>query len=176
MSGSDYIEFEKAIFIGQKLLKSPIQSKRIKGLYIIVAVNLGLRIGDLLGIRWKDLTGERINIVEEKTGKKVDRKLNHYIKDAVALYGPGEPEDFVFVSQKDSVFSRQAINRFLQDQWGISSHGLRKSFGRYVYEANGSCEDILIKLSEIFNHSNLKVTRTYLGIRQREIDDIFDAM
>jgi integrase len=176
MSGSDYIEFEKAIFIGQKLLKSTKQSKRIKGLYIIVAVNLGFRIGDLLGVRWKDLTGDRIYIVEEKTGKKVDRKLNHYIKDAVALYSPGEPESFVFVSQKDTVFSPQAINRFLQDQWGISSHGLRKSFGRYVYEANGSCEDILVKLSEIFNHSNLKVTRTYLGIRQKEIDDIFDAM
>ena len=176
MSGSDFIEFEKAILIGRRLLKSTNQSERTKGLYIIVAVNLGFRIGDLLKLKWQDLSGDRLRIVEEKTGKKVDRKLNHHIQDAVKLFGPGEPGAFVFVSQKGSPFSRQAINRFLQDQWGISSHGLRKSFGRYVYEANGSCEDILVKLSEIFNHSNLKVTRTYLGIRQKEIDDIFDAM
>ena len=176
MTGSDYIEYEKAMNIGHRLLNDPKQSQRTKGLYIIVAVNTGLRIGDILKLRWKDLMGEKLRIVEEKTGKKTDTKINHHIKDAMEKYGLGKPEDFIFVSQKGTVFSRQAINRFLQDQWGISSHGLRKSFGRYVYEVCGRSEDALNKLSLIFNHSNLKVTRTYLGIRQAEIDDIFDKM
>ena len=176
MTGSDYIDYEKAMYIGQKLLKSSNQSQRIKGLYIIVSVNLGLRIGDLLKLKWQDLTGERLNITEEKTGKKVDRTLNQHIKDAIALYGPGQPNDFIFVSQKGTVFSRQAINRFLQDQWGISSHGLRKSFGRHAYNTYGKNEDILIRLSEVFNHSSPKVTKTYLGIRQKELDDIFDGL
>ncbi len=174
--GSDYIEFEKAMFVGQRLMKSKQRNRRTKGLYIIVAVNLGLRIGDLLRLKWKDLSGPRLKFIEEKTGKSIDRKINGHIKEALQVYGVGEPEDNLFISQKGSVYSRQAINRFLQDQWGISSHGLRKSFGRYIYEINGRCEDILVKLSEIFNHSNIKVTRRYLGIRQKEIDDIFDAM
>ena len=176
MAGSDYIEFEKVMLIGQRLLRDKKQFRRTKGLYIIMQVNLGLRIGDMLKLKWKDVMGERLQVTEEKTGKRVNRKLNHHIKEAIEKFGMGDSQDYLFISQKGTVFSRQAINRFLQDQWGISSHGLRKSFGRYVYEVNGSCEDILVKLSEIFNHSNIRVTKRYLGIRQREIDDIFDTM
>lgn len=176
MAGSDYIEFEKALHIGNRLIKSNKETDRIKGLYIIFQINLGLRIGDILKLKWEDIANDRLRIIEEKTGKKTDTKINHYIKDAIAVYGMGKPQDNIFVSQKGSIFSRQAINRFLNNQWGISSHGLRKSFGRYVYEANGCNEDVLIKLSEIFNHSNMKVTKRYLGIRQAEIDNIFDAM
>ncbi|MDO6819071.1 tyrosine-type recombinase/integrase [Zobellia sp. 1_MG-2023] len=176
MVGSDWIEFEKALHIGNRLMKNP--KRKVLGLYIICAVNFGLRIGDLLKLKYSDLQGERLKLEEEKTGKKVDRKINHYVKDALANFQQEmkEPDQFIFVSQKGTVYSRQAINRFLNDQWGISSHGLRKSFGRYVYESNGSCEDILIKLGEIFNHSSLAITKRYLGIRQKEIDDIFDAM
>lgn len=176
MSGSDYIEFEKALHIGNRLLKSNKQTDRVKGLYIIFQINLGLRIGDILKLKWKDITQDRLIIKEQKTGKKTDSKINHYIKDAVEVFGVGNSNEYIFVSQKGTVYSRQAINRFLNNQWGISSHGLRKSFGRYVYDANGRNEDVLIKLSEIFNHSNIKVTKRYLGIRQTEIDNIFDAM
>ncbi len=176
MTGSDYIEFEKAMFVANRLIKSKSQSKRVKGLYIIFQINLGLRIGDILSLKWSDIMNDRLNLKEQKTGKKVDRKINKYIKEAIELYGVGEANEYIFISQKGGVYSRQAINRFLQDQWSISSHGLRKSFGRYVYDANGKNEDVLIKLSEIFNHSNIKVTKRYLGIRQTEIDNIFDAM
>lgn len=123
----------RRMHIGQRLLKSQKLSERTKGLYIIVVVNLGLRIGDILRLRWKDLEGDRLQIIKEKTGKKTNSKINQQIKEAIEKYGPGEPDDHIFVSQKGTVFSRQAINRFLQDQWGISSHGLRKSFGRYIY-------------------------------------------
>lgn len=176
MAGSDYIEFEKALHVANRLLKSTKQTDRVKGLYIIFQINLGLRIGDILNLTWKDVNQDRLKIKEQKTGKKTDSKINHYIKDAIELYGVGNPNDNIFVSQKGTVYSRQAINRFLNNQWSISSHGLRKSFGRYIYDANGRNEDVLIKLSEIFNHSNIKVTKRYLGIRQAEIDDIFDAM
>ncbi len=176
MSGSDYIEYEKALFIGNRLLKSKNESRRIKGLYIIFQINLGLRIGDLLQLKWKDIESNRIQIKEQKTGKSIDRKINQHILNAVELYGRNESNEFIFISQKRTVYSRQAINRFLNDQWGISSHGLRKSFGRHVYNMNGRSEDVLIKLSEIFNHSNIKVTKRYLGIRQKEIDNIFETL
>lgn len=43
-------------------------------------------------------------------------------------------------------------------------------------EIHGRTEDSLIRLSEIFNHTSIKVTKRYLGIRQKGIDDIFDKM
>ena len=86
------------------------------------------------------------------------------------------PEDYIFKSNRGTVYSREYINTVLRNQWGISSHGLRKTFGRHVYNVAGQSEDALIKLSEMFNHSSIKVTRTYLGIRQKELDDLLDML
>ena len=55
----------------------------------------------------------------------------------------------------------------------ISTHSLRKTFGRRVYENNNESERALMLLSEIYNHTNLKLTRTYLGLKQQEIDDVY---
>ncbi|MDB4121502.1 tyrosine-type recombinase/integrase, partial [bacterium] len=85
---------------------------------------------------------------------------------------------FIFLSQKGHVFVTQSINRrlksiFPQKNKNISSHSLRKSFGRRVWTNNNESESSLIKLSEIFNHSSIKITRTYLGITQDEIEDVY---
>tara|TARA_R110002051_G_scaffold95783_2_gene165805 strand:- start:1493 stop:1696 length:204 start_codon:yes stop_codon:yes gene_type:complete len=55
----------------------------------------------------------------------------------------------------------------------ISSHSLRKSFGRRVWENNGKSDEALTYLSEIFNHQSIAMTRKYLGIRADEIKDIY---
>ena len=55
----------------------------------------------------------------------------------------------------------------------ISSHTLRKTFGRRVYNNNNESEKALIYLSEMFNHTSLAVTRLYLGIRQEELNEIY---
>jgi len=55
----------------------------------------------------------------------------------------------------------------------VSSHSLRKSFGRRVWENDGESERSLIYLSEIFNHSSIQMTRIYLGIRQEELNEVY---
>ncbi|MBS1589532.1 MAG: hypothetical protein JST52_07960 [Bacteroidetes bacterium] len=55
----------------------------------------------------------------------------------------------------------------------VSSHFMRKTFGRRVWENNHRSEESLIKLSEVFGHSNIAITRRYLGIRQEEIADVY---
>jgi site-specific recombinase XerD len=86
----------------------------------------------------------------------------------------------VFISQKKSVYTVQQINRKLKavfskeaKELNISSHSLRKSFGRRVYETNNESEKALNYLSELFNHTSLAVTRRYLGIRQEELNNIY---
>ncbi len=89
-------------------------------------------------------------------------------------------EGLVFISQKNSVFTVQQINRKLKALFineakhsNISTHSLRKTFGRRVYENNNESEKALVYLSELFNHTSLSVTRIYLGIRQEELDSIY---
>jgi site-specific recombinase XerD len=82
--------------------------------------------------------------------------------------------------------SIQYVNRRLKEIVGkykivknplmIKSHSLRKSFGRRVFENNDNSEKSLILLSEMFNHSNIKTTKVYLGIRDKEIFDVYDNL
>jgi integrase len=74
--------------------------------------------------------------------------------------------------------NRKLKNVFKKDTrtLNISSLSLRKSFGRRVYENNGESEKALTYLSELFNHSSQSITRQYLGIRQEELNDIYDGL
>lgn len=54
---------------------------------------------------------------------------------------------------------------------------MRKTFGRKVYESSGENANMaLIKLSELFNHSNIAVTKIYLGLREKELMEAYDLL
>ena len=178
---SDYIEFEKATVVGQRLLKD--EKTKVVGLYIIMSINTGLRISDLLSLKFEDVAGENIKLKEQKTNKHRSIKINENIKAALKYFERPSLQSFLFISQKHGVFATQSLNRILKDVFkkeaktlNISSHSLRKSFGRRVYEAHGESEKALTYLSELFNHSSASITRIYLGIRQEELNDIYDAL
>ena len=59
----------------------------------------------------------------------------------------------------------------------FSCHSLRKTFGRQVYNMNSENSELaLIKLMELFNHSNVAITKRYLGLRQEEILETYDVL
>ena len=59
----------------------------------------------------------------------------------------------------------------------FSTHSMRKTFGRKVYESAGTDAAMaLMKLSELFNHSSPKITKIYLGIRQEELLQTYDML
>jgi integrase len=181
---SDYIDYDKALNKGLSLLNDP-KKCRI-GFYIIFSINCGLRISDVLNIRHKDLVLDKIPIIEKKTKKQREITLNEvvkksYIKLAAMLNDKNEkfdPDDFVFISQKGSVYRTQSINGILKSLFNtkklqISSHSLRKSFARRVYSNLNESENSLVLLSDIFSHSSISITRRYLGIRQETISNVY---
>jgi len=172
---SDYLEFDRALNKGTELLSN----KPKIGLYIITSIHTGLRVSDVLSLTWGDLSNESFEIVEKKTNKRKSVKVHPNIKKALSKVVRGANSEKVFISQKGSIYSTQQINRVLKgvfnesNKFNISSHSLRKTFGRRVYFMQGESERALIYLSEIFNHTSLSDTRKYLGIRQEEINDIY---
>jgi integrase len=178
---SDYLDFHKASRVGEKMLKD--KKKRIMGLYIIIAINTGLRVGDILNLKWMHLKENRkgfVIVTEGKTKKARRIDINENISSAIAHFTNVQMESYIFKSQKGSVYSIQQINRLLKSifekesrELNISSHSLRKTFGRRVYDMNGESENALIYLSEIFQHSSMSITRRYLGIRQEELRNIY---
>lgn len=177
---SDYIPFEKAMSVGEKLMKD--EKSKTLGLYIIVSINTGLRISDVIKLRGDSFKSDTLKLTEKKTNKRKEIKINENIKSALKNYGDIN-DGYLFLSQKNTPYTTQSINRLLKASFkkeaktlSISSHSMRKSFGRRVYESCGESEKALNYLSELFNHTSLSVTRKYLGIRQEELNNIYDCI
>lgn len=59
----------------------------------------------------------------------------------------------------------------------FSSHSLRKTFGRQVYNMNDSNSELaLVKLMELFNHSSIAITKRYLGLRHEELLQTYNCL
>jgi site-specific recombinase XerD len=54
---------------------------------------------------------------------------------------------------------------------------MRKTFGREVFNKSGTNAELsLVKLSQLFNHSNVATTRRYLGIAKEEMMQTYDLL
>lgn len=156
---------------------------------ISIGCYAGLRIGDILNLRWKDIfEKESIEIIEAKRKKRRSITLNPNLTKTIAkcfLMSNTDHDANIFTNSLSgddhSVMTVQYINRKLKlilknykvKVSKVSSHTLRKTFGRRVYELNYKSDDALIKLSQMFNHANTAITRRYIGIQQETIKDIY---
>ena len=184
---ADYLEWGEAMNLINKLYK---EEKYTLSLLVACGCFFGLRIGDLLALRWRQLLGvDTLEVIEKKTGKKraikINPQLQRHIKECHNKIQPASLDDFCFGSGNGKAYSIQRVNVVLKELKykyrlkieHISTHSLRKSFGRRVYELAGvSSESALVKLSEIFNHSSTQITRRYLGLKQDEIAEVYDSL
>ena len=172
---SDYLDYEKVMYKANNMLND--EKTKIIGAYIIIAANTGLRCGDVLNLTFKDLRNDLLTITEGKTKKTKTLAINDKIKDMVKKISKGE-DGSPFITQKGSVISIQHLNVMLkkllkEKNLNISSHSMRKTFGRRVYFNNNESEKALMYLMELYNHSSLVMTKKYLGIRQEELNNIY---
>ena len=156
-------------------------------LLIALGSFLGLRISDILSLKWSDiLENNKLVIKEKKTGKErilsINSDLQKIISDAYATIQP--QSDFVFTNKRGNVMSTQYINRKLKEFKvnyslnidNISTHTFRKSFGREYWKRNGYSDKALIILSELFSHSSVSTTKRYLGIKEQELMEAYEVL
>ena len=184
---ADYIEWDTMLNVVRRLFKD---GDYRMSLLIGCGSFFGLRISDLLRLTWDMLlSDDNFIILEQKTGKKRIIKINSdfqkHVRDCYHSLEIAVTSEKCFISRKGTVFSVQRINARLKEikaKYGlkiehISTHSLRKTFGRKVVDLAGeNSEMALIKLSELFNHSGPQVTRRYLGLRQEELMEVYSAL
>ena len=166
---SNYIDFDKAYNAALRMKGTKNENF---GFYIVVAICTGLRIGDILKLKRKNFEDGVYQLREQKTGKAKTLPFN--IKVLEYFNELRNKSEIIFRSNKNTTYSNQQINTKIKQTFqaknkNYSSHSLRKSFGRRVYEMHNRSEDALIDLSEIYNHTSLRVTRTYLDITQETV-------
>ena len=184
---ADYLGWDEAMNLIRKLAND----KNYKmSLLVALGCFTGLRISDILALRWKlILNVEEFTIVEKKTGKKrtirLNGKLQKHIQECYKQINPIGVNAPILVSQKGTTFTIQAINRMLKQiktkykvkAKNFSCHSLRKTFGRQVYNMNDTNSELaLVKLMELFNHSSVAITKRYLGLRREEILQTYDCL
>lgn len=184
---SDYMEWDVMLSLIRKLYRD--KNYRMS-LLIGCGCFFGLRISDILSLTWEMLlNGDRFVLNEKKTGKRRIVKINadfqkHILQCHDALHIMNNNEK-CFLSQKKVVYSTQRINilfKEIKKKYNLkieyfSTHSMRKTFGRKVYESSGENANMaLMKLSELFNHSNVGITKIYLGIREQELLETYDLL
>ena len=184
---ADYLQWDEAMNLIRKLTKD---GNYKMSLLIALGCFTGLRISDILALRWKQILHvSEFTIIEKKTGKQRTLRLNPQLQRHIAeCYEQIQPIGVnapILVSQKGTIFTIQRINVMLKEikrryhlrVGNFSCHSLRKTFGRQVYAMSGdSAELALVKLMELFNHSSIAITKRYLGLRQEEILETYDML
>lgn len=179
---SDFLEWDKMQSIVLKLERD---GDLKFALLIATGSYIGLRISDLLQLRWNQVLHQEYFTITEKKTKKTRRvtinpELQSILKRLFTALQATE-EDLMFVNRfGDKPFSIQYVNSKLKDIFSTykvrgqySSHFMRKTLGRRIWEVNKYSDQALLLLSQLFNHASVSTTKIYLGIREQEISNLY---
>jgi integrase len=153
-------------------------------LLFIMGINNGLRAGDLVKLKVKDVqhlkVGDILTIKESKTGKDNILVINKTVYKALRKYLDAvQPPDneFLFASRKGgSHIQSQAVSKLVK-KWteainlkgNYGAHTLRKTWGYIQRTVHGVGFEIICKR---YNHSSPAITMRYLGIQDKEVRSI----
>ena len=184
---ADYLVWSDAMNLIRKLAKD---GNYKMSLLMAIGCFTGLRISDILALRWNQILNvDEFTVIEKKTGKQRTLRLNlqlqKHIQECYEQIKPIGIKAPILVSQKGTIYTVQAINRILKEVKkkyrlkvkNFSCHSLRKTFGRQVYNMNSENSELaLVKLMELFNHSSIAMSKRYLGLGQEEILETYDCL
>ncbi len=141
-----------------------------------------LRFSDLERFKWEDILNmDELTLNEKKTNKRRAIKVGEVLKELITKYYSEMEKPYL--KSKVFEYTLRHTNRLLQigakeigiRKKNISTHSLRKSGARFIWEEFNKSDESLIKLSMVLNHSSSAITRRYLGITKEEIADIYEG-
>ena len=158
---------------------------------VSIGVFTGLRISDLLQLRFSQFENTDILTVQEKKTKKLRRiKINPDLRVLVnrvkGRMVVTDTDPYIFLNRYGTKpIDRSWVNVNLKRifktygieiEGNVSSHMFRKTLGNRVLKLNNYSEESVIMLMHLFGHSSVALTKRYLGIREKEIMDIYDSL
>lgn len=162
------IRNKKEIEAMKKVLKEKSERNFIM---FMIGINAGLRISDILTLKVRDVRGNHLNIIEQKTQKKKRIAINNSLKDALSDYIRNKNNNEYLIKSRVGVNKpitrSQAYNilREAAEKCGleeVGTHTMRKTFAYHMYQQT---KDVAV-LQRILNHRDPFVTLRYLGIEQ----------
>lgn len=148
----------------------------IHRLVIQMAYGTGMRVSELINLKWQDIDFQR-NIIHIKRAKgKKDRivMLSPKIKKALNSLNI-KKEGYVFLSNRKKKYTIRTIEKIVENtrikagiKKKVSPHTLRHSFATHLLE-NGT--DIRY-IKELLGHSDISTTLIYTKVSKKNITNI----
>ncbi|NLC96890.1 MAG: tyrosine-type recombinase/integrase [Erysipelotrichaceae bacterium] len=143
---------------------------------VLIGINTAFRAEDLLQLRVSDVIKGYVTIIENKTGKpqnfRMNSELHKDILGYIERYNLGS-YDYLFLGQKKIVdgksyiypITRQQGHKIVSEaakavgiEFVFGMHSLRKTFG-YQYISNGGN---ILTLMKMYNHADVFETQAYV--------------
>lgn len=151
-----------------------------------LGINLGLRISDLLSVKYKDIKDDRLVMVESKTGKIASIVLNDKAFSIINHLRERYPNhEYVFQSYRSRAMhnkpprplTRRAVSRAFEQvgqeiKIALGTHSMRKTRGYHLYQESKDIGRVM----KMLRHSSEEQTLRYIGITQEDIDTDFKRL
>lgn len=142
---------------------------------LTLEANLGMRISDVLQLRFCDIIKDgdryRLNISEQKTDKPrtftVPDEIREYINEYRMRHHMTDQQRLFDLSERQIQKHLKAVCEYL-GLAGISTHSFRKYFATQIYINNGYNIELV---RQLLQHSSAAVTQKYIGIQQKQVED-----
>jgi integrase/recombinase XerD len=163
-----------------------------KDIFRFAVRGAGMRVSDLLLLRWRDIVDERIYFIAEKTDQPLSIRLT---KDALGILYKyktpnSKPSDFIFpiIDNAIDYSDKQALDsaissatayynknlKFLGEKAGINKR-ISSHVGRHTMATLALSRGMDITLIQrILGHSDLKETMIYAKIINRNLDEAIE--
>ncbi len=172
-------------------------------LIFVLSCNMARRVGDTMSLTWENFynpaTGKMrtdlLEITEDKTDKLASPRINAACKDAINLYldktGCDPSKDGYTTpicmqlsgNYEGRVMSESGYYKNVKKaaaalgiEYNVGTHSPRKTFGMMNRMLHPGDYDSMEILQTIFNHSDTKTTRRYIGITKQKVDSYYDDM
>ena len=168
-------------------------------LMLVLSCNMARRCGDSLRLTWRNFYDESgkireeiLAIREEKTDKFASPHINSAVKKELEHFtskyeiNPKEHLDEpVFVqltgTHKGHLLTENGHLKALKKAavavgitYNIGTHSGRKTFGKYSRMIHPNDYDSMEILQSIYNHSNTKTTKNYIGLTKEKVNEYYE--
>jgi integrase len=145
---------------------------------VIVAVNTGMRRGELFNLKWQDIDFNKgiIHLLRTKSGEKREIPMNEAVRTAILASKGSSTSEYVFSTQKGNQFTviKRPFARALKLA-GIENfrwHDLRHSFASQLAMASVDLNTI----RELLGHKSLKMTLRYAHLSSNHKNQAVDLL
>lgn len=191
----EYLSEAELLKIEEYQLKEGSKIFHHKNAYVFAAYTAGIRISDLLQLRWRDFDGTHVQFTTHKTNDTIRVKLPNKALNIVLYYkeksGDLSPDNFIFpflvndadysnpsvlfkaISSNTAYANKnlKAIQVALGIEKNLSFHTSRHTWATLALKKGMRIEYV----SKLMTHSTIKTTQIYAKIVNSELDKAMDV-